>query len=188
MLHVVQFSGGKDSTAMLLMMLEKQMPVDYIIFCDTGMEFPEMYEHIQKVDKYIQEKYGKHVTTIKPSYSFEHYMFDHERTSGEFKGLKGYSWSNMRLRWCTKELKIRPTDIFLKQLGQPYTLYIGIAYDEPKRHENIANNIIHPLFDWRLTEQECLQYCYDKGFSWGGVTLNSKELLVGVVLYNLFVI
>lgn len=53
MLNVVQFSGGKDSTAMLLMMLEKNMPIDDIIFCDTGNEFPQVYEHIEKVNKYI---------------------------------------------------------------------------------------------------------------------------------------
>ena len=53
MLNVVQFSGGKDSTAMLLMMLEKNMPIDDIIFCDTGKEFPQIYEHIEKVNKYI---------------------------------------------------------------------------------------------------------------------------------------
>lgn len=38
--HVVSFSGGKDSTAMLLWMLELGMTVDEIIFCDTGVEFP----------------------------------------------------------------------------------------------------------------------------------------------------
>ena len=53
MLNVVQFSGGKDSTAMLLMMLEKNMPIDDIIFCDTGKEFPQIYEHIEKMNKYI---------------------------------------------------------------------------------------------------------------------------------------
>lgn len=36
MKHIVKFSGGKDSTAMLLMMLERGLPVDEIIFCDTG--------------------------------------------------------------------------------------------------------------------------------------------------------
>ena len=51
--HIISFSGGKDSTAMLLMMLEQNMPIDEIIFCDTGKEFPQMYEHIEKVQKYI---------------------------------------------------------------------------------------------------------------------------------------
>ena len=37
-LHVVSFSGGKDSTAMLLYMLEKGMRVDRIINVDTTSE------------------------------------------------------------------------------------------------------------------------------------------------------
>ena len=40
--HAVSLSGGKDSTAMLLMMLEKEMPIDCVLWADTGMEFPEM--------------------------------------------------------------------------------------------------------------------------------------------------
>lgn len=51
MLNVVQFSGGKDSTAMLLMMLEKNMPIDDIIFCDTGKEFPELWQELKDMDK-----------------------------------------------------------------------------------------------------------------------------------------
>ena len=51
--HVVSFSGGKDSTAMLLMMLDKGMPIDDIIFSDTGMEFPALNTHIEKVEQYI---------------------------------------------------------------------------------------------------------------------------------------
>lgn len=42
--HVVSFSGGKDSTAMLLKMIELKYDIDEIVFCDTGLEFDEMYE------------------------------------------------------------------------------------------------------------------------------------------------
>lgn len=72
MKNIVQFSGGKDSTAMLLMMLEKGMPVDEIIFCDTGMEFPEVYQHIKQVEKYI----GRKITRLSADYSFEYYLYD----------------------------------------------------------------------------------------------------------------
>lgn len=43
--YVLSLSGGKDSTAMLLRLLEEKRPVDLILFCDTGLEFPQMYEH-----------------------------------------------------------------------------------------------------------------------------------------------
>ena len=56
MKHIVSFSGGKDSTAMLLMMLEKGIQVDEIYFADTGVEFPEMYQYIDKIEKYIGQK------------------------------------------------------------------------------------------------------------------------------------
>ena len=70
--NVVQFSGGKDSTAMLLHMIELNMPIDEIIFCDTGLEFPEMYEHIEKVEKYI----GRKITRLKHEKSFEYCLLD----------------------------------------------------------------------------------------------------------------
>ena len=27
----------------------------------------------------------------------------------------------------------------------------------------------HPLYDWGVTEKQALQYCYDRGFDWGGL-------------------
>ena len=46
--HAVSLSGGKDSTAMLLLMIERDMPIDIVLSADTGMEFPEMYEHLEE--------------------------------------------------------------------------------------------------------------------------------------------
>ena len=54
MKHIVSFSGGKDSTAMTLKMLEDGWWVDEIIFADTGKDFPQMISHINKFDDYIQ--------------------------------------------------------------------------------------------------------------------------------------
>lgn len=50
--HAVSLSGGKDSTAMLLLMIERGMPIDMVLSADTGMEFPEMYEHLAKLDEH----------------------------------------------------------------------------------------------------------------------------------------
>ena len=32
--HIVSFSGGKDSMAMLLKMIENNMPIDEIVYCN----------------------------------------------------------------------------------------------------------------------------------------------------------
>lgn len=165
MKHIVQFSGGKDSTAMLLMMLEKQMPVDEIIFCDTGMEFPEVYQHIKLVEKYI----GRKVTRLSAAHSFEYYLTEipTKPIKTENRG-HGYGWPRMFNRWCTGRMKIRVTENYLKS-SEEYITYIGIAADEPKRHKNIPDNIVHPLYEWGITEAEALKYCYSKGFDFGGL-------------------
>ena len=51
--YVLSLSGGKDSTAMLLRLLEEKLPVNLILFCDTGLEFPQMYEHLDRLEAYI---------------------------------------------------------------------------------------------------------------------------------------
>lgn len=43
--------------------------------------------------------------------------------------------------------------------------YIGIAADEPKR----IRDACYPLVEWNMTEKDCLAYCYERGFRWGGL-------------------
>ena len=78
------------------------------------------------------------------------------------------SWPGFKARWCTKRLKQQVTANYLRGAGA-YIQYIGIAADEPKRHKNIPANVRHPLYDWGVTEKQALQYCYDRGFDWGGL-------------------
>ena len=164
-LNVVHFSGGKDSTCMLLKMLEMGIPVDYILFCDTGKEFPEMYKYIDKVEKFI----GREILRLKAEKSYDYWMFDHVKTKGKHIGECGYGWATMGIRWCTSTLKKRVADKFIKSLNDDCTEFIGIAFDEPKRHAKIKPNVVHPLYDWRITEADALKYCYAKGFDWDGL-------------------
>lgn len=73
-LHIVSLSGGKDSTAMLLGMIERKMPIDIILFCDTGLEFPDMYAHLDRLNTDIKAKIGIEITTVRPEYPFEYYF------------------------------------------------------------------------------------------------------------------
>ena len=60
--YVVSLSGGKDSTAMLLRLLEEKRSVDLILFCDTGLEFPRplVYGHSQNpCDRCLSERTEK---------------------------------------------------------------------------------------------------------------------------------
>ena len=111
--HAVSLSGGKDSTAMLLLMIERGMPIDVVLTADTGMEFPEMYEHIQKLDDLLCRERGIHITTLRHPKGFEWLMFEEpkvKQSSIENRQrlgvpLYGNGWPGVRVRWCTGQLK-----------------------------------------------------------------------------------
>jgi len=164
--HIVSFSGGKDSTAMLLMMLQKNMPIDEIIFCDTGMEFPQMYDHIYEIEYYI----NRPIKILKPEYTFEYYMKEYMPTKGKRKGISGLGWMTMSQRWCTYFLKERVMNKYLADNRKNCIEYHGIAFDEPKRiNKNKHINVKYPLFEWKITEKQALEFCYNHGFNWGGL-------------------
>lgn len=175
--HIVSFSGGKDSTAMLLLLIEKNYPIDEIIMCDTGMEFDDMYKHIDKVKEMIDLP----ITILKANKPFEYWMFDHIKTRGKNKGQKGYSWMDFRNRWCTQILKKNVIKVYLnnKYPKSEYEVYEyhGIALDEIERTtKNNEKNVLYPLIEWGMTEEDCLNYCYDKGFDWNGLYKNMNRV------------
>ena len=169
MKHIVSFSGGKDSTAMLLMMIEKGMQIDDVVFCDTGAEFPQMYEHIKRVEDFI----GMPITVVKAEHDYFFYLTEYEITRGKRKGEHGYGHPDFRNRWCTAGLKRNPIKKYLRQFKDVEIIeYHGIAKDEEHRTSNNKSdkrNIKYPLVDWGITETQALQYCYDKGFDFGGL-------------------
>jgi len=185
MKHVVSFSGGKDSTAMLLMMIEKGMQIDNIICVDTTKEFPQMYEHIEKVKAYIAPL---KIETVK--IDFDYWLGKHIKTKGKNKGKVGYGFPDFRNRWCTSLKTLAFSSIvYSNQVYNPHSRcagkrinkdtieYHGIAFDEPHRtNNNNDRNIEYPLVDLKMTEKQALQYCYDKGFDWGGLYENMTRV------------
>ena len=176
--NVVSFSGGKDSTAMILKMVEKRMQIDCILFCDTGLEFPEMYGHIAKVERDI----GMSVTVVKADVTFEYLMLEGvKKRKADSKivqkygtDIRGYGWPGPKLRWCTKMLKDIPREKYLSRLRNEYEVieYVGLAADEGyrmRRRQNRRDCCRHPLVEWSMTEEDCLKYCYERGYDWGGL-------------------
>lgn len=150
---MVSFSGGKDSTAMLLMLLERGIEPGDIVFFDAGWEFPDMYEHINKVEEHI----GQKIIRLKPQKSFEYWMFDHRG--------KGRGFATPTLRWCTGK-KRDVVEKFWRNSGKP-AHYLGIAYDEAHRRKTSRpERKEYPLVDWKIMEREALSYCYERGFFW----------------------
>jgi len=139
------------------------MPIDIVLTADAGMEFPEMYEHISKLDDYLHKNRGIHITTLRHPHGFEWLMFDEPKqklSSIENRKrlgipLQGNGWPGFKVRWCTGQLK---THLIAKEVnrlkGQYSALhYIGIAADENHRCKGEQ----YPLVQWGITESQALQ-------------------------------
>ena len=70
--YIASVSFGKDSVAMLLMLIEKGCPLDEVVYYDTGVEFNAIY-HVRDQILPILEAHGIKYVELKPERPF---MYD----------------------------------------------------------------------------------------------------------------
>lgn len=164
--YIASVSFGKDSLAMLLKLLEKNYKLDEIIFYDTGMEFKAIYNIRDKI-KLLLKNTDIKLIELKPDVSFVDKMFNIEVHKKDGTIQRGYGLCGGKCRWGT-EIKNRTIKKYLEgEYQNNYLEYVGIAIDEISRIEKAKKkNKLLPLVEWKMTEKQCLQYCYDRGFYW----------------------
>ena len=145
---------------MLLLLMEKEWPLDEVVFYDTGMEFRAIYDTRDRVLPILAKK-GIAYTELKPDYGFEWKMFE-KPVNGRNGFHLGYSWCGGRCRWGTTD-KIATVERYSRGSGE----YVGIAADEKPRLEKGRKGLkVFPLAEVGMTESDCLRFCYDRGFFW----------------------
>ena len=117
-LHVVSWSGGKDSTALLLWALER-LPRDRlrVVFCDTGWENPLTYQFLDTLNHHLLD--GQ-LITLRSERCRD--MPDLARKHGRFPSTKA--------RFCTEELKIVPFLRWILTQQEDLAIYQGIRAEE----------------------------------------------------------
>lgn len=164
--QVVSLSGGKDSTAMLLMLLERGDDIHSVVFFDGGWDFPQMHDHMERLESYT----GLEIVRLYPKYGFTERMLRtpvHTR-AGELR-FSGRGWPSSLRRWCTREKSDR-IDKYVR--GVKGVSCIGYAADEAWRTQTKkiqTKPTRFPLIEWGVTEAEALAYCKQRGFDWGGL-------------------
>jgi 3'-phosphoadenosine 5'-phosphosulfate sulfotransferase (PAPS reductase)/FAD synthetase len=163
MKHIASCSFGKDSLAMLLLIIERGLPLDEVVFYDTGKEFQAIYDTRDKILTLLFSL-GVKYTELKPEMSFDYKMFDKpvKKRGTNIIHKYGYSWCGGTCRWGTTD-KLKALELHAKGCVE----YVGIAFDEPKRLEKERKgNKRFILAELGMSENDCLRYCYNKGFFW----------------------
>ena len=116
--HVIKWSGGKDSSALLVWALE-HLPPEHtkFIFCDTGWEAPITYRFIEEVNRRLLD--GKLIVL----------------RSDKYAGLvdlaaKRKRWPSTKARFCTEELKVIPSIRWVLGQQEDLAIYQGIRAEE----------------------------------------------------------
>ncbi|WP_017295185.1 phosphoadenosine phosphosulfate reductase family protein [Geminocystis herdmanii] len=146
--HVLGLSGGKDSTA-LAILLHKEIPDMEYFFCDTHKELQETYDYLDR----IQARLGIKIHYLSENRGFDHWLAIHD-------GLL----PSPQMRWCTVKMKIKPFEEFV---GDDEAIsYIGIRADENREGYISTKPNIKPVFPFKergLVKTDILQLLEESG-------------------------
>ena len=143
--HVIGLSGGKDSTAMTVRLMEEE-PRDYEIICnETGDELPAMRAHWAKLEGLL----GKPLKKVTYPGGLNALI--------EQMGML----PSFHARWCTRILKIEPTIEYFATLPAGSVLYVGLRADEENREGGLYGEDVqvrYPMREWGWRECDVWEY------------------------------
>ena len=162
---IASISYGKDSLKMLDVIKTRGLPLDRIITFDVWAtdtipaEFPEVTYFKKRMDNYIKEKYDIEVEHLCARRNGSKVTYEKEFYRVITKGIRAgeiVGFPFQRGAWCNSRLKIRAKAGAIKKDSVEY---VGIAYDEKKRHKIISETKVAPLVDFGIDEGLCGLHC-----------------------------
>ncbi len=190
--HVLGISGGKDSSALAIYLRDRMPEMEYF-FCDTGAELPETYEFLSRLEGVL----GKPIARLNASRDFDHWLEVYQGTL-----------PSPNMRWCTKNLKIKPLE---EWLGDDEAIsYVAIRADEnrlgyvstkpnitavfPFREDGIDREGVNRILDeagiglpayyeWR-TRSGCYFCFFQRKHEWVGLADRHPDLFKKAIEYE----
>ena len=159
---------------MLIGLVERQEPVDLILFADTGGERPGTYAYVKVFSTWLKDQGYPEIKTVK-TVNREGKEIDLETECRENGRLPSLAYG---FKKCSQKFKIRPQDKFVRNwppakeawaAGLKVTKLIGFDADEPgraARQEAMDSDKWawrHPLIEWNWGREECVQAIEDAG-------------------------
>lgn len=197
MKYIASCSFGKDSIATILLAREHNEPLDEIVYCEVMFdenisgELPEHRDFIYNVAIPKFEEWGYKVTVLRSDRTYMDCFYAKNKKPRIHHDRKGKIYGFPVTGKCSiqRDCKLKPINKYWKT-HKDDVQYIGIAIDEPKRLERIANtkHKISLLEKYNYTEemakQKCIQYgllspIYDftnRGGCWFCPNAKCKEL------------
>lgn len=98
---IANVSWGKDSTAMLHLLLDRGDQLDEVVFYDTGAEFDAVYAERDRMLPLLSER-GVRYTELRPRRPFFFDMLAKTVRHRDGTESQGYGWCGGVCRWGTR--------------------------------------------------------------------------------------
>ena len=156
--YILSYGGGVNSSALFFYILEKGLPLDLVIFADTGEELDTTYQAVERLILRCKKDNIPFVTVKSDKGNLYEYYFKHKVIM------------SMMRRDCTGKFKISPIRKYLRvRYGKlkKFIMYIGITWDEAHRIKKsdvkyITN--VYPFVDGHLTRGDNLNIIRENNF------------------------
>lgn len=140
---VIAYSGGKDSSAVLKLVFNAVIAKPhlaekiFVIYCDTKVENPILDEFVKRTLRLLKKEAagccpGFKVKLLEPALHQRYFV----RVIG-----RGYPPPTNFFRWCTKDLRIRPVQTFIRGLGTNPLVIIGTRRGESTQRDRTLRRI-----------------------------------------------
>lgn len=168
------WSGGKDSTASIILEHIHGLPKSEIVFCEVMFDIkkgisgedPEHIEFIHSVAIPKFKEWGYDVTVLRDEKDYKQIFYRPVSERTKHKERIGRPRGFVLGGLCTvkRELKLAPIDRLTKKYKKEgYAQIIGIAVDEPERLARLKGNDYSLLERYGYTEKMCRDLCKEKG-------------------------
>lgn len=175
-MNIVSYGGGTNSTALLIECVNRSIPIDLILFADTGGEKPHTYKYLKMFSKWCVANGLPEITTVQQvnqngTYiTLEQHCLNYRALPSIAYGFKG----------CSQKHKLFPQNKYMNNWppaqavwaeGGKIMKFIGYDADESRRVKDFVDekyNTRHPLIEWDMGREECIQSIKQAGLELPG--------------------
>lgn len=205
--YSLSWSGGKDSTASIILAHEHNEPIDSILFSEVmydnknniSGENPRHITFIREVAKPLFESWGYKVEILKAERDYLDFFYriiekprKHMEHQGMHFGFPVYGRCGVK-----RDLKMKPIQDYYKSINDEIIQYVGICTDEEKRLISLHGipNRISLLEKYGYTEnmakKKCIEYgllspCYELSNRGGCWFCSNAKLSEHIEISNIY--
>lgn len=175
-MNIVSFGGGTNSTAMIIGMYHKGIPIDLILFADTGAERPETYQYIDIFNQWLKGHNLPEIIIVQ-NVDKDGNVYNLEYECISRNALPSIAYGHKK---CSEKHKIRPQEKYCNshveckrvwENGSKVNKYVGYDAGEERRKTNAfaidlqdkKYNKIYALIDWGWYREDCIEVIQGEG-------------------------